>query len=184
MEVLKQNTQDRKNMVQYVKDTGENIPDVQVDYVFSIGVLHHIPNPVPVVKRAYEVLKPGGKFLFWVYGKEGNELYLSIAIPLRKITSVMPDIILHFFAHFLNIFLTGYIFLSLFIPLPLHKYMQEVISKLTWQQRTMNIFDQLNPAYAKYYRQDEVFELMKQGGFKNINIYHRHNYSWTLIGEK
>jgi len=184
IEVLKSNTQSRADKVQYIKATGENIPDIKVDYAFSIGVLHHIPNPVAVVSRVYEALNPGGKFLFWVYGREGNELYLTVVTPLRKMAQLMPDFILAGLSHFLNLFLTVYIFLCQFLPLPLHRYMQQVIGKFDWKKRSLVIFDQLNPAYAKYYDYDEAFSLMKAGGFANIQLHHRHGYSWTVIGEK
>ena len=50
----------------------------EIDYFFSIGVIHHIPEAEIVCKKIYESLKPKGKFIVWLYGKEGNELYLLI----------------------------------------------------------------------------------------------------------
>jgi hypothetical protein len=48
----------------------------------------------------------------------------------------------------------------------------------------MVVFDQLNPMYAKYYTQAEAKKLLVQSGFKKINFEHRHEYSWSIIGEK
>jgi SAM-dependent methyltransferase len=43
--------------------------------IFSqIGVLHHITDPKPSVEAAYKALRPGGHFLVWLYGKEGDNL--------------------------------------------------------------------------------------------------------------
>ena len=39
-------------------------------------------------------LNLGGKFIMWVYGKEGNELYLFLFNNLRRITIYLPDFIL------------------------------------------------------------------------------------------
>ena len=50
----------------------------EIDYIFSIGVIHHIPDAEIVCKKIYESLKPKGKFIIWLYGKEGNELYLFV----------------------------------------------------------------------------------------------------------
>ncbi|MBC7879023.1 MAG: class I SAM-dependent methyltransferase [Anaerolineales bacterium] len=182
--VLKENTRGREEQIQYINLRGDQLPDMKLDFAFSIGVLHHIPDPIPVVRRVYDCLKLGGKFLFWVYGKEGNELYLFFVLPLRKITQRLPDSILSILAHILNIGVSIYAFFCLFIPLPLHKYMRNVYIKLDWKTRFLAIFDQLNPAYSKYYTQDEAVALMKSGGFQNIKIERRQNYSWTVIGEK
>ena len=66
----------------------------EIDYIFSIGVIHHIPNYELAIKKIYRSLKPGGKFIMWVYGKEGNELYLFLFNNLRRITIYLPDFIL------------------------------------------------------------------------------------------
>lgn len=38
-----------------------------VDLVWSFGVLHHTPNPIAALKRAYEIARPGGELRFMVY---------------------------------------------------------------------------------------------------------------------
>ena len=60
------------------------------DYVFSIGVLHHIPDPVPVCRAAMDALKPGGAFGVWVYGREGNAAYLMLFGALHGVTRRLP----------------------------------------------------------------------------------------------
>lgn len=44
------------------------------------------------------------------------------------------------------------------------------------------IYDQLNPAYAKYYRRDEARALLEDAGFQDVRLHHRHGYSWTVLG--
>ena len=59
----------------------ENINDIKkYDFVFSnfLGVIHHIPNYKKACKKIYNSLKTNGKFICWVYGYEGNELYIFI----------------------------------------------------------------------------------------------------------
>jgi hypothetical protein len=46
------------------------------------------------------------------------------------------------------------------------------------------MYDQLNPAYAKYYTRTEAIDLLERAGFVNVRVHHRHGYSWTVIGEK
>ena len=57
--------------------------------IFSqIGVLHHISDPKPFVEAAYKALRPGGRFLVWLYGKEGDNLS-----SMTSLTPPMPNII-------------------------------------------------------------------------------------------
>lgn len=185
MEVLRLNTREFSSRVDYVHGRGEAIPrDRNFDYVFSIGVLHHIPNPDPVVKAAFEALRPGGQMLVWLYGWEGNQAYLWWVIPLRKVTSRLPDLLLAPLCHGLNVLLAGYIWLCRFLSLPMRAYMREHMSKMSWHARYLTLFDQLNPAEARYYRKEEAEALLKKAGFKDIQLHHRHGYSWTVIGTK
>lgn len=181
---LVENTRPWEEKIEYLNLKGEDIPDLKVDYAFSIGVLHHIPDPQPTIRRVLDCLEPGGKFLIWVYGFEGNELYLSLIQPLRKLTSIVPDIMLVGLAHIFNFFLSVYICFNKFIVLPFHRYLREVLAKLSRRDRFLVIFDQLNPAYARYYRREEAENLLKKTGFVNVVSFHRHAYSWTVLGEK
>ena len=156
----------------------------EIDYIFSIGVIHHIPEAEIVCKKIYDSLKPKGKFIVWLYGKEGNELYLFIFNNLRKITRFMPDVLLNIFSIFLNFFLSIYVFLCTFLNLPLRNYMLNVIKKCSFEKRKYIIFDQLNPYYSKYYTKEEVKNLLIKSGFKKFEIFSRHQYSWTALAEK
>ena len=182
--VLMNNLSENKNRIEAFNVRGEDIPEVKADIIISIGVLHHIKNPNPVVQRAFEILRKNGKFLFWVYGKEGNEKYLLFLNNIRKITRKLPDFILVGISHILTFFTYPYILLCKIFNLPLKGFMLNVMSKLNWSWKAFNIFDQLNPSYAKYYSKNEAIELMRSAGFKNIKIHHRHGYSWTVLGEK
>lgn len=183
-EVMKRNL-DGESKVKLVQDVGEAIGNFEdLDFVFSFGVLHHIKDPQPVVSAAHQALKPGGRIVIWLYGHEGNELYLRTFGFLRGITKRMPDWALSLLSSILNVALDTYIFLCKFIPLPMHEYATKHLAKLDRQIRKITIFDQLNPAYAKYYRKEEAIKLLSDSGFNDINIWHRHNYSWTVVGTK
>jgi len=62
-EILCRNIKQPKK-VTCLKITGDQLPaDGNLDYIFSIGVLHHIPDPKPVIEAAFRALRPGGRFL-------------------------------------------------------------------------------------------------------------------------
>ena len=183
-EVLYRNIQATEK-VTCLKVTGDQLPAYgDLDYVFSIGVLHHIPEPHPVVEAAFKALRPGGRFFVWMYGKEGNGLYLALISSLRSLTKHLPHFMLASLVEIMYWPLTLYIKFCHWLPLPLRGYILSVFEKMSPEKRRLIIYDQLNPSYAKYYTQLEAKKLLSDGKFVNIRIHHRHGYSWTVIGTK
>jgi SAM-dependent methyltransferase len=156
----------------------------EIDYIFSIGVIHHIPNYRVAIQKINKSLKPGGKFIMWVYGKEGNELYLLLFNNLRRITIYLPDFILRIISKSLALTTYVYGFLCKFLKLPLNKYFNNIFNNFSFQKRSYVIFDQLNPSFAKYFTKEELEELLQKENFKIIELQHRHGYSHTVICEK
>lgn len=156
----------------------------EFDFVFSLGVIHHIPEYKEALKKIHVSLKDDGKFIIWVYGKEGNELYLLIFNNLRKITIILPDLILRIFSQFLTITTYFYGFLCKFISLPLKDYFINVFNKFSFKHRSYVIFDQLNPSYSKYFTKQELIKNLEEAGFKIEILNHRLKYSYTAICSK
>ncbi len=173
--------------VTILRVTGDELPeDLSLDYAISVGVLHHITRPEPVVAAVYRALKPGGKFVVWLYGKEGNGLYLSLVLPIRLISKRLPQRGKAALAYFLNWPLATYIAVCKrwpLAPLPLRDYMVDILGKLDWDKRRLVIYDQLNPHYAKYYSGEEARRLMASAPF-DVTLHHRKGYSWVVIGTK
>jgi SAM-dependent methyltransferase len=183
--VLEANVRRFGDRVRCLRLRGEEIPaGEQFDYVFSIGVLHHIPDPVPVVRAAYRALAPGGVMAVWLYGKEGNGLYLALLRALRAVTTRLPHPALAALSRVLALTLGAYAGLCRVLPLPLRGYMRRVIANLSFAKRSLVVYDQLNPAYARYYTRREAQELLAAGGFERITLHHRHGYSWAVVGRK
>jgi SAM-dependent methyltransferase len=183
-EVLYRNIE-QPEKVTCLKITGDQLPAYgDLDYIFSIGVLHHIPNPAPVIEAAFKALRSGGQFLVWLYGKEGNGLYLALIRPLRVLTKPLPHPMLAFLVEMIYWPLVLYIKFCRWLPLPLRGYMLLILEKMSPEKRRLIIYDQLNPSYAKYYTQFEAKRLLSDGKFVNIRVHHRHGYSWTAIGTK
>ena len=58
------------------------------DYAFSIGVLHHLPDPRGGFVSLASKVKAGGHISAWIYGAENNEWITRFVNPVReKITS-------------------------------------------------------------------------------------------------
>ena len=153
------------------------------DIIFSLGVVHHIKNPTDVFMNIKKNLKPGGKIVLWVYGYENNQIYIFIYKLLSFFTKRLPDKVVLLIASLLNMILVPYLFLCKYFNLPCKKYFINVFSKCGWQKRKDMIFDQLNPAYAKYYKKNEIEKELLDAGFNKLQFHHRHGYSWIVVGK-
>ena len=185
MAVLKRNTASHQSKITYIQAPGDHLPPTgDLDLTFSIGVLHHIPDPVPVLSAMHAALRRGGRCAIWVYGAEGNGAYLLILRALLTVTRRIPHRLLAALVWMLYWPLAAYMHAARVLPLPLAKYMREVLLRFDPPTRRLVLYDQLNPAYAKYYREADVRRLLSDAGFSDVRLYHRHGYSWAAVASK
>jgi SAM-dependent methyltransferase len=186
-EILKANSKGIKNL-ELVNCLGEDFSlSEEADYIFSLGVIHHIVEPLPVVKNIYNNLKTTGTFIMWVYGFENNQAYVLFQRKFRPLIRLIPDPLLNTFSLLCTYLLDLYAFVSRFLfksRLPLTSYLNNLFLKCGRKQKKYIVFDQLNPVHAKYYKRHEVVSLLKNAGFEKIETFHRHGYSWTAIATK
>jgi len=183
IKVAKKNIQNKK--VEFLNLKGQDINfEKKFDFVFSLGVIHHIPQYKNVLKKICKSLKNDGKFIIWVYGKEGNEVYLFIFNNFRRLSITFPDFILRLISRILTLFTYPYGYFCNFISLPLQKYFTYMFNKLSFTHRSYVIFDQLNPSFAKYFTKSELENELKNAGFEIDHISHRLGYSYTAICSK
>ena len=65
------------------------------DYAFSIGVLHHLPDPRAGFISLSQKVKPGGHISAWIYGAENNRWITGLVNPVRTgVTSRMSKSVL------------------------------------------------------------------------------------------
>jgi SAM-dependent methyltransferase len=181
--VLVANTAAHRDRIECLHLSGEKIPAAGFDLVLSIGVIHHIPEPKPVLDAAYRALREGGRILIWVYGREGNGLYLSVVQPIRAVTRRLPIRVNELLAATLYYALLPYALAAARLRfLPLSGYLSRVFMNFGVAERKLVILDQLNPEWARYYRREEAERLLADSGFADVRSHHRHGYSWTLTG--
>jgi len=80
--------------------------------------------------------------------------------------------------------LRAYMALAKRVRVPLGDYLDRVVSRLDADKVRLVIYDQLKPAYAKYYTHAEVRALFEGAGFEEVVTHHRHGYSWTVRGKR
>lgn len=69
------------------------------DFIYSIGVLHHLPDPEKAFRHLLRYLKPGGEIQIYLYWKPERQplksLMLAGVTTLRKLTIRLPHSVVH-----------------------------------------------------------------------------------------
>jgi SAM-dependent methyltransferase len=60
------------------------------DFVYCIGVLHHLDDPEEGFASVVRHTRPGGRFHCWVYAEEGNGVVIHVVDPLRRAVCHLP----------------------------------------------------------------------------------------------
>ncbi|MBP6820715.1 MAG: methyltransferase domain-containing protein, partial [Acidobacteria bacterium] len=91
VEAAYRNTKDLPNVHIIQADIYQLPLKPEFDYAFSVGVLHHLPNPRAGFASLTQHVKPGGAISAWVYGLENNGWIVNFVNPLREhVTSKLP----------------------------------------------------------------------------------------------
>jgi len=74
LEVAKSNLSSFKNC-HYIKSSVDRLPveDTSLDFAYSLGVLHHIPNTMEGIRSCVNTLKSGAPFLVYLYYRFDNK---------------------------------------------------------------------------------------------------------------
>src|ERR1051325_7235169 len=95
IEVARQNTA-KMQKVQVVQADLHNLPFPyeSFDFIYSLGVLHHLPEPELAFQQLMRFLKPGGEVQIYLYwspeGQPFKRALLLLVNALRKITTQLP----------------------------------------------------------------------------------------------
>lgn len=143
-----------------------------IDYVYSIGVLHHTPNPSIGVKEMARVLKHGGSMAVSVYGKNGY--YDDDFVRLyRKIFNSLPQLLSQKFATFYSYFvvtLTRPVYkVSILRRLlrPLLMYFPHIqLPDFKWS--ILDTVDSVTPSYQVGISPYEMYSFMKNAGMRKM----------------
>jgi SAM-dependent methyltransferase len=156
------------------------------DLAFSVGVLHHLPDPAAAFASLASRVREGGRVAFWVYGLEGNEWITRYVDPVRTmVTSKLPAGLLRAACVVPSVFLWAAIKLF-YRPrangkgparLPYGDYFASMYS-YPFDEIHANVFDQLVTPVAHYLTGDQVRAWVATG-FRDVTVRSHRGYSWT-----
>src|SRR5579859_430010 len=156
------------------------------DMAFSVGVLHHLPDPAAGFASLASRVRDGGRVFFWVYGYEGNEWITRYVNPIRRaVTSKLPAGLLSALCLVPSLFLWAVIKLF-YRPradgkgpkhLPYGDYFASMYG-YPFDEIHANVFDQLVTPVAFYLKEEEVRPWLS-AGLQNPLLRSHRGYSWT-----
>ena len=163
------------------------------DYAFSVGVLHHTPDPKNAFLSLASKVKKGGHISAWVYGAENNEWISKFVNPVREsFTSQISQPVLYQLSKLptLGLFLsTKLIYRPLNAaakPIANRLFYNEYLNHLGtfgWREQHNIVFDHLVAPTAFYISKDEFMKWWQELEAEDIEITWHNENSWCGYGK-
>ena len=190
LEVAKQHCQNHQNMTFHQAGV-DSLPfeDESLDFAYSLGVLHHVPDTASAIQSVAKKMKPGAPFLIYLYYSFDNRPAHYIAMwklseTLRAIVSKLP----HSFRYFLSQVLAG----TLYFPLARASWLASKLGidtdnwplsfygdKSFYTMRT-DALDRFGTSLEQRFSKIEITEMLVKAGFTQISFSDREPY-WCAI---
>jgi len=163
------------------------------DYAFSVGVLHHTPDPKKAFVSLASKVKKGGAISAWIYGAENNEWITRYVNPIRTgLTSKMNQPTLFQLSKLptLGVFLA-----SKLIYKPINAASKPIAGKLFyndyinhlatfgWTEQHNIVFDHLVAPTAFYIPKAEFENWWQEIGAQDVKIIWHNQNSWCGFGK-
>ncbi|MBS3159287.1 methyltransferase domain-containing protein [Candidatus Woesearchaeota archaeon] len=153
------------------------------DYIYSIGVLHHLPNPKDGFNKLLIYLKKNSLISIWVYGKENNPLLPFLNLFRKTITRNLSLSIVYFLSYFITIIFWPIINFIFFTKTKISFYdFFYYLKKLGFYRTNSIIFDQLLAPTAFYYTKKEISSWFIN--LHDVKISWRNKNSWRGTAKK
>jgi SAM-dependent methyltransferase len=150
------------------------------DLAFSIGVIHHLEHPQRALASMVRAVKPGGRVLIWVYGRENNLWLVSILDPLRRMLfSRLPVGV----THHLSLYPAALVWFLLRVGVRPIEYFR-LLGKFEFRHLRAIVFDQMLPRIAHYWPRETVRRMMEEAGLAEVSLVWVNQMSWAAIGTR
>ena len=191
LNVAKENLRDINNVSYHLNSVATiPLPPKSLDFAFSLGVLHHVPDTEAAIAAIADKLKTNAPFLIYLYYALDNRpiwyrLLWRITDLARFVVSRLP--------HPLRLVISQAVAALIYWPvarfarlvsprgrsagtLPLSYY----ADKSFYVMRT-DAYDRLCTRLEKRFRRDEIERMLAQTGFKNVTFSSKQPF-WCAVG--
>jgi SAM-dependent methyltransferase len=163
------------------------------DFIYSIGVLHHLPDPEPAFRNLLRFLKPGGEIQIYLYWKPEKQpikaLLLSGVDAARQVTTRLPHSAVYALAYpsavaAFMFFVWPYRMMKQVAPLkglaedlPMKQY-----AGFPFRVCVNDQLDRFSAPIENRYTRADVEDWLKRAGLKASQV--RANFGWVGTGRK
>lgn len=163
------------------------------DFIYSLGVLHHLPDPEPAFRSLLQFLKPGGEIQIYLYWKPEKQpiksLLLSGVSAARQVTTRLPHSAVYALAYpsavaAFMFFVWPYRFMKQWSPLksfaeglPMKQY-----ASFPFRVCVNDQLDRFSAPIENRYTRADVEEWLIRAGLKAPQV--GANFGWIATGTK
>ena len=169
-----------------------SIDNNSMDFGYSLGVLHHVPDTKKGIKQCVEKLKKGAPLLLYLYYRFDNRPFWfrfiwSISDLLRKIISKMPYGLRYIFSQIIAVVVyfplarTALYLEKLNLNVsnfPLSSY-----KNLSFYTMRTDALDRFGTRLEQRFTRDEIKNMMENAGLENIKFSNSKPF-WVAVGYK
>jgi len=163
------------------------------DFIYSIGVLHHLPDPEGAFQNLLRYLKPGGEVQIYLYwqpqGQPIKRTLLAAVTVLRRLTTRLPHPLLHWLCYPV----AGLAYLAFVLPYRLLRCMPgvaDLAERIPMRQYAdypfavcvNDQFDRFSAPIENRYTEDQVRGWLERAGLERIRVLP--NWGWIGQGQK
>ena len=166
------------------------MPDASMDFAYSLGVLHHIPDTAAAMKACVNKLKPGAPFLVYLYYAFDNRpawfrRVWQASDFARKLISRQPNLIRHLVCEILA--------LLVYLPLAKIAFMSEKMGLMVsnwplaeYRNRSFYVMrtdslDRFGTRLENRFTRAQIGDMMRSSGLEDIRFSEDAPY-WCAIG--
>lgn len=169
-----------------------SIDDNSMDFGYSLGVLHHVPNTAMGIKQCVVKLKKGAPLLLYLYYRFDNRPFWfrfiwSISDLFRKIISKMPYGLRYIFSQIIAV--------VIYFPLARASFYMEKLNlnvsnfplssykNLSFYTMRTDALDRFGTRLEQRFTRNEIKNMMENAGLENIEFSNSKPY-WVAVGYK
>jgi ubiquinone/menaquinone biosynthesis C-methylase UbiE len=180
LEVARANLSDSTNVTFHVASVSElPVEDASLDFAYSLGVLHHVPDTRGALLSIARKLKPGAPLLVYLYYAFDNRpawyrrLWLA-SEPIRAIVSRLPPRLRYFASQFIAAAVywplaRGAALLTWVRVLPDSAPLSFYKDRSFYMMRT-DAYDRFCTTLERRFTRQEIERLLGEAGFQNVTF--------------
>ena len=193
LEIAKKNLYDKKNVKFINQSVGKiELNDNSLDFAYSLGVLHHIPDIKSALKEINRILKPKAPFLIYLYYNFDNrpKFYIfcwKLTIPIRYFISRLPFKIKFFLCQIIAFFiyfpLARVSKLLKNFGISIKNIAMSQYADLSFYIMRNDALDRFGTRVEKRFSKNEINKIFKECDFDEIKFSEEPPY-WCAVAKK